>query len=546
MGQLILIGVGLTVALVLFVGVFVGRRVEGDSQNFLVAGRNMPIYLVAPALMAAAVDSNAIVGNADLSSAYGFWGGASLAIGMAISLVLCGILVAKPLNSMGLFSLDDFFRIKYGRAYEKLASALTIITYLFLYAGNMVACGTLLQYFLGIPYVAGLVVAGCLVLAYTMSGGLYSDAYTAAIQVCITIFACVLLSVFVGLNWGFHTPEEMGPFDFGQLTMASAGAAVNWATLASLGFGEFAGIDFGQRWSSAKSPNTARNACFLAAAITAAIGIAYSMISLTATQEFGPYSDESPVLYQFLSGEVPPIVTVVVLAGVVAASFSTASGAILGMSNVIIRNVAGFRRNYDASHKDPQLRLCRLCMIPLSLAGMFIAARIAQTGILLTLAFDLMMCCLTPALIGGLYWKRSSTRAVFASTIVGATVRIVFFVLTPVVYGADNTLLYIPNDLITADADGWSTFISFGLSLATYGVVCALCPRTDEDNEREAAEVEVLREERETSAEALYRRAVLNKRKDTLDFYESAKRAGFPVEGELQQAREALTLPIGD
>ena len=123
MNAMLLFGVGITVLLVLFVGMYVGRKVGGDSQNFLVAGRMLPIYLVAPALMVAAVDSNATVGNMDLSSSSGFWAGASLAIGLAIALLLSGIFIAKPMNEMGLFSLGDFFRVKYGRAFEKLAAA---------------------------------------------------------------------------------------------------------------------------------------------------------------------------------------------------------------------------------------------------------------------------------------------------------------------------------------------------------------------------------------------------------------------------------------
>lgn len=123
MNAMLLFGVGITVLLVLFVGMYIGRKVEGDSQNFLVAGRMLPIYLVAPALMVAAVDSNATVGNMDPSSSSGFWTGASLAIGLAIALLLSGIFIAKPMNEMGLFSLGDFFRVKYGRAFEKLAAA---------------------------------------------------------------------------------------------------------------------------------------------------------------------------------------------------------------------------------------------------------------------------------------------------------------------------------------------------------------------------------------------------------------------------------------
>ncbi len=544
MNAMLLFGVGITVLLVLFVGMYVGRKVEGDSQNFLVAGRMLPIYLVAPALMVAAVDSNATVGNMDLSSSSGFWAGASLAIGLAIALLLSGIFIAKPMNEMGLFSLGDFFRVKYGRAFEKLASCVIILAYIILLAGNLVACGYLLEYFLGIPYLAGLFIAGGLVLLYTLCGGLLSDAYTAAIQTVITLVASVILAVFVGTTYGYSTPEGFGPFDLTQLTTVEGGAPINWATLLSLGVGDIVAIDFQQRIYSAKNPKVARNACFVGAVLVAFIGVVYGMIALTCVQTLGLEAGDNPLLYVFLSEYASPVIAVIVLSGIVAASFSTASGAILSMSDLIVRNLAGFRRDSNVHGKDPQLRWVRICMVPLMLAGIFIAARIAQTGILLTLAFDLMLCCLIPALFGGLFWKRSSTQAVFASAIVGLVLRLFFFVTVPTVYGVENTLLYIDNPFFTADMDGWCTFISFGCSLGVYLLVAAFCPRTEAQNELERAELAELDEERTVTADALYERAVIAQRADTLDFYEHAKAAGFPVDDELAIARAAMGKPV--
>ena len=544
MNSMLLFGVGVTVLLVLFVGIYVGRKVEGDSQNFLVAGRMLPVYLVAPALMAAAVDSNATVGNMDLTSSAGFWAGASLAIGLAICLLLSGLFIAKPMNEMGLFSLGDFFRLKFGPNFEKLAACIIVLAYIILFAGNMVACGKLLEYFLGLPYLGGLFIAAGLVLLYTMFGGLFSDAYTAAIQTCITIVAAIIIALFVGGTWGFSTPEGMGPFDFVQLADPSAGSAVNWATLLSLGVGDIVAIDFQQRVYSARDPKTAQRACFIGAGLTAFIGVVYGMIALTCVNVLGLTASDDPLLYQFLSEYVPPVITVIVLAGIVAASFSTASGAILGMSDLIIRNIAGFRRDSDTNRKDPQLKWVRICMIPTALAGVFIAARIAQTGILLTLAFDLMLCCLIPALFGGLFWKRTSTKAVFASAVTGLVLRLFFFVTIPTVYGVENTLLYFPNDLFTANMDGWCTFITFGVSLVVFFAVALVYPRSELEEIRERDEAALLEEERETTAEALYHRAVKAQREDAVDFYESAKRAGFPVDQELADAKAELTKPI--
>lgn len=544
MNSVLLIGVGATVLLVIVVGMLVGRKVEGDSQNFLVAGRNLPVYLVAPALMVAAVDSNATVGNMDLGASSGFWAGALLAIGLGIALLLSGFFVAKPMNEMGLFSLGDFFRVKYGHKFEILASCVMILAYIILLAGNLVAIGYLFEYFLGLPYIAGLFIMAALVLLYTLCGGLLSDAYTAAIQTVITLTATVVIGIFVFANWGFSAPEGMGIFDWGQMTDSSQGAAINWATILSLGVGDIVALDFQQRIYSAKSPKVARNSCFISAGLTIFIGIVYGLIACTCSNVLGLDGAENPVLYEFLSGYAPSIIAVIVLSGIVAASFSTASGAILGMSEMIVRNIGGFRRNVNIDRKDPQLRLVRMFMIPLALAGILIAARLSTTGILLTLAFDLMLCCLIPALFGGLFWKRSSKAAVFVSCSVGLVVRIALFVLTPTIYGVDNTLLYFDNPWFTADMDGWNTFISFAISLGSYLVVAAACPRSEAEVEEEKAQTAELETERTIESKELYVRAVTAHREDTLSFYQEALDAGFPVEEQLAKAKAELKTPI--
>ncbi len=544
MNSVLLIGVGATVVLVLIVGMYVGRKVEGDSQNFLVAGRNLPVYLVAPALMVAAVDSNATVGNMDLSAASGFWAGSLLAIGLGIALLLSGFFIARPMNKMGLFSLGDFFRVKYGHKFEILSSCVMILAYIILLAGNLVAIGYLFEYFLGLPYIAGLFIMAALVLLYTLCGGLLSDAYTAAIQTAITLVATIIVGIFVFTNWGFSAAEGMGPLDLGQMSDPGQGAAINWATILSLGIGDIVAIDFQQRIYSAKNPEIARTSCFLSSGLTIFIGVVYGLIACTCVSTLGITGEENPVLYDFLSNYAPPIITVIVLSGIVAASFSTASGAILGMSDMIVRNIGGFRRNVNIDRKDPQLRWVRAFMLPLALCGILIAARLSTTGILLTLAFDLMLCCLIPALFGGLFWKRSSKPAVFTSCVIGLVCRLVLFVLTPTIYGVDNTLLYIDNPFFTADMDGWNTFICFGLSLASYLVVAAVCPRTEAENAAEQAELAELEHERVVESEELYIKAVTEHREDMLSFYQEAKRAGFPVEKELADAEAEMKAPI--
>lgn len=475
---MIIFGVGVTVLVVLVVGIAVARKIDGDSANYLVAGRRLGIPLVAVSLTAAAVDSNATVGNTDLTAQFGFWSGASLALGLALCLLITGLFLARPMNAMRLFTLADFFRLRYGRPTEVVASVIMILSFTILLAGNLVACGFLLQEFANVPYLWGVILSVALVLAYTVAGGLFSDAYTAVIQTIITVVAAVSLLVWVALSYGIVIPEGMGPFDLEQLTDPAFGAPINWATLIALGIGDLVAIDFMQRIFGAKSPEVARRACFAGAAGTAAIGTIFALVALTASSVLGITVADGPILYQLLGDYAPPLIAVLVLSGIVAASFSTASGAILATSAIAVRNIFSVRRHVGTG-PDPLLRWTRLAMIPIVVLGSFLAIRVSQTGILLTLAFDLMLACLAAPFLIGVFWKRPGAKAALIAAGAGFAVRMVLLALTPTLYGVPNDILYVPNTLVGPELDGWTTLIAAVVGFGAYAAIGALAPRTE-------------------------------------------------------------------
>lgn len=72
-------GFGISMAVSVIISFIVGMLtyfcVNGESENYFLAGRSLPLWIVAVTLAAAAVDSNALLGNADLSFKYQFWDG---------------------------------------------------------------------------------------------------------------------------------------------------------------------------------------------------------------------------------------------------------------------------------------------------------------------------------------------------------------------------------------------------------------------------------------------------------------------------------------
>jgi hypothetical protein len=67
-------GFGICILLGIVISFMIGIAtlffVEGEAENFFVAGRSLPLWIVAMTLGAQSIDSNAILGNADLSYKY--------------------------------------------------------------------------------------------------------------------------------------------------------------------------------------------------------------------------------------------------------------------------------------------------------------------------------------------------------------------------------------------------------------------------------------------------------------------------------------------
>jgi Na+/proline symporter len=166
------------IALTVLIGFATVLCVKGKSENYFVAGRTLPLGVVTATLASQSLDSNAILGNVDLSYKFHFFDGACLPIGLGLSLILNGIFLARHINSDGALTLPDVYARRYGRVVEVMVSICTIISFLCLLGGNLVGLGTILNYLLDFGQEEAIWLSAALVLLYTIAGGLFSVAYT--------------------------------------------------------------------------------------------------------------------------------------------------------------------------------------------------------------------------------------------------------------------------------------------------------------------------------------------------------------------------------
>jgi len=350
-------GFGIVVMVAIVVFVIIGFStvffIKSKAENYFVAGRSLPLWVATATIASQALDSNAILGNVDLSYKYHFYDGAVLPIGLGLSLILNGLFLARHVNNDGALTLPDIFARRYGKLVELLVSLCTMISFLFLLAGNLVGMGVIISYVVGVSQDAAIWISALLVLLYTIAGGLFSVAYTDVVQAAVGWIGCTTFVFYmirnaensaappsIGFPLYSYPDQEIcdmydgvpctnledaccyneakwcpdgvgsddcvidnGAYPIGDLPVIPAAmtdslgltpfpnAIVwNWATIFILGFGNLAALDFQARCMASKTPKIATIACLIAGCLTFFVGIPFAYLGAITRTYYGPDS----------------------------------------------------------------------------------------------------------------------------------------------------------------------------------------------------------------------------------------------------------------
>lgn len=456
------------------IGLVVGNKIKNSSLNFTVAGRNLSVGLVAIALVAQAIDGNATLGNTSLSYDFGFWAGASLIIGLAISLFLLGKFFAERLNKLKLITLADLFELKYDQKVGFIAAIIMLLGFGILLAGNIATVGILLKIFFHIKYETSVILSTFVVLIYIIRGGIISDIYADIFQIIlifIGIFSALFaLFMFYGPIDIFSSEVLISKFSLNQFFSLAEGALINWATIIALGFGNLIAIDFGSRIFAAKSGQDAKRSCYVGAIFTLILGLPFSLIIFYALHLNITPSSDIPILIVLAQGFLPSFVSALLITAVINAALSTIDGALLSMGNILTRNLIRIRPEATSDSEEIEktaLYFFRISLIPIACSAMIFAILLPSPGVLLSIAFDITFAALLIPFVFAFSEKYANSKAALYAIIVGGVSRIIFATLTPTLFGLPNPF-FIPNSLVSPSLDGIGTIISPILALVAY------------------------------------------------------------------------------
>lgn len=415
--------------LTVFIGIWASRNVR-NANDYMLAGRSLPLLLGATALFATWFGSETVFGASSEFLKGGLYAVIEDPFGAALCLVLFGMFFARKLYAMKLLTLGDFFKVKYGRTTELVASVFLAPPYVGYIAAQLVAMGLILNAVAGVQLWEGIVISAVVVTVYTYLGGMWAITITDFIQTIIIIGGLLVLAVSLGIKAGGVThvlssvPKDtfrfLPPRDFSAITAYLAAWAV-------LGLGSIPSQDVFQRAMSSKSSNVAVWSCYIAALFYLTIAMLPLFISLCIRQLYPDQitGDTQLALPSMVLTHMGMPVQIVFFGSLLSAIMSTTSSAILAPASILSENFIKPLTRQRLTDRQ-LLHITRVGVLIFSVLATIMATIRSNIYELVAESSILSLVSLFAPLTFGLYWKRASSAGALLSMVLGMLTWIIF------------------------------------------------------------------------------------------------------------------------
>jgi len=417
---MILTFVTLYMAISVGVGLYAATRVR-SAKDFAVAGRSLPLPIVAATVFATWFGAEALMGMSATFVKEGLRGVVADPFGSTLCLILAGLFFAPRFYRMNLLTVGDYYRLRYDRRVEVLCTLCIVASYLGWVAAqfkvlglvlNVVTEGAMSQQF-------GMVVGAAIVLTYTTFGGMFSVAILDFVQITVIMGGLLYIGSLVsGLAGGVETviahAAAAGKLDFFPPPSLNAwipflGA---WVTMM---FGSIPQQDVFQRITSAKNEATAVRGSLLGGTLYFAFCFIPMFLAYAATlvdpERFLALleTDSQLVLPTLILEHTPLLAQIVFFGAVLSAVMSCSSATLLAPSVALSENVL---KPMIARLNDAELlRLMRVVLV--SFAAVVLAIALWSDASIYKLVVSTYKVTLVVAfvpLLAGLFWPKSTSQ----------------------------------------------------------------------------------------------------------------------------------------
>lgn len=444
---LMLLAIIVYLAVVVGIGVVLAKK-NHTTEDFYLGGRKLGPFVTAMSAEASDMSSWLLMGLPGVAYMTGLADAGWTAIGLAIGTYVNWLIVAKRLRRYthecgNATTLPLFFSNRYRdekKILSVIAAVLIIIFFVPYTASGFAACGKLFSSLFGWDYMPAMAVSAIVIVAYTTLGGFWAASTSDFLQSIIMTIAIVVVFGFGINNVGSfgavvdNARTMAGYFSLTQIHdpatgAASAYGALNIASMLAWGLGYFGMPHVLLRFMAiedAKKLELSRRVATVWVVISMAVAIFIGVIgnAMTAAGSIPVLEDSETIIITIADlisthGVLAALVAGVILAGILAATMSTADSQLLAASSSASQNILKEVFVKDMDEKTGML-VARVTVLVIAVIGMFIA-RDSNSSVfqIVSFAWAGFGASFGPLVLMALFWKRSNLPGALAGMVSG-------------------------------------------------------------------------------------------------------------------------------
>ncbi len=448
----------ITIAAYLGGMVIIGAKFAKKNKNtadFYLGGRKLGPFVTAMSAEASDMSSWLLMGLPGVALIAGLAEASWTAIGLAVGTYINWLIVAKRIRlyskKIDAVTVPEFFSKRFGdnAGVLKVIAALVIIVFFIPYtASGFSACGKLFESIFGVPYLTAMIISGIVIVVYTALGGFLAASTTDFIQSIVMTIALVVVLGF-GINYagGWETVCEnatnlAGYLNFtvthgaGSVAEAIEGtagtkpySALTIASTLAWGLGYFGMPHILLRFMAIEKVEKiklARRVASIWVVISMAVAIVIGIVGYGAVKSgvVTNLQDSERIIIELakvISGEgvLFAIIAGVILAGILAATMSTADSQLLAASSSISEDIIRATKVKISDKK--RMLIARASVIVIAIIAMFIAKNPdSKVFEIVAFAWAGFGATFGPIMLFALFWKRTNKFGAIAGMVSGA------------------------------------------------------------------------------------------------------------------------------
>ena len=456
---LILIAIAVYLLFMLWIGVIYSKQNE-SVDDFYLGGRKLGPFVTAMSAEASDMSSWLLMGLPGVAYLTGLAEASWTAIGLAVGTWLNWLIVAKRIRRyttrLDAITVPQFLSKRWGDKKNLLSAVAAVIIIVFFIpyvASGFSACGKLFSTLFGIDYLAAMLVSGAVIVIYTIMGGFLAASFTDLVQsIVMTIALIVVLGFGVNQAGGMDAVTTNAQSLAGYLSLSSihdpaTGGSNPYSllTICSLlawGLGYFGMphilvrfMAIGDENKLSLSRRVATTWVCISMAVAVFIGVIGNAMTKAGTLE--QLADAETIIVRISSlisayGPLAALVAGVILAGILAATMSTADSQLLAASSSVSQDLCNDFLKMNLSGKRGML-MARGVMLVIFIVAAFLA-RDPNSSVFRVVSFAWAGFGATfgPTVLCALFWKRSNKQGALAGMIVGGVMVFVWkFLIAP-------------------------------------------------------------------------------------------------------------------